>query len=121
MPPPTGAPLPVPRPTRPRRRVLDALPQRLTERPWDYDPRRSDVDVQAVAAERLPLSERRLLAGRLEHEVLLGPARGLEFVLYADEDLVAAGGPRFQLNLNTGSRLVHRVSFDAGEDPRFWF
>jgi hypothetical protein len=87
----------------------------------DYDPRRSDVDVQAVATGLLPLSERKELAGLLEHDVLPNPARGLEFVLYAQDDLAAAGGPRFQLNLNTGARMDHHVVFDAADDPQFWF
>jgi hypothetical protein len=110
------------------RRVEDALGERLVG-VWlvgsaaleDYDPRRSDVDVQAVATERLSLSERRGLAARLEHGTLANPARGLEFVLYAEEDLAAPGGPRFQLNLNTGPRLAHHVTYDADDDPRFWF
>jgi predicted nucleotidyltransferase len=87
----------------------------------DYDPRRSDVDVQAVATGRLSLSERADLAARLGHEALANPARGLEFVLYAEDDLADDGGPRFQLNLNTGPRMEHHAVYDADEDPRFWF
>ncbi|MGY1616757.1 aminoglycoside adenylyltransferase domain-containing protein [Geodermatophilus sp. SYSU D00691] len=110
------------------RRVHDALRDRLAG-VWllgsaalgDYDPWSSDIDVQAVATERLTLSERRELASRLEHEVLPTPARGLEFVLYAAEDLHAAGGPRFQLNLNTGPRMEHHLVYDAEQDPSFWF
>src|SRR3954447_3371345 len=110
------------------RRVHNALRGRLVG-VWlvgsaaldDYDPRRSDADVQAVATERLSLSERRALAAELEHEALPTPGRGLEFVLYAAEDLEAAGGPRFQLNLNPGPRMEHHVAYDAEEDPRFWF
>jgi hypothetical protein len=110
------------------RRVQDALDRRLVD-VWlvgpaalqDYDPRCSDVDVQAVATERLSLSERRGLATRLEHGVLATPARGLEFVLYAQDDLAAAGGPRYQLNLNTGARMDHHLTYDADDDPRFSF
>src|SRR3712207_1407639 len=110
------------------RRVHDALGSRLVG-VWlvgsaalqDYDPQRSDVDVQAVATERLPLPQRRHLAGRLEHATLPNPARGLEFVLYADGDLAAAGGPRYQLNLNTGPRMDHHLAYEADDDPRFWF
>lgn len=110
------------------RRVQDALGRRLAG-VWlvgsaalqDYDPRRSDVDVQAVATERLSLPERRDLAARLEHRTLPNPARGLEFVLYAEEYLAAPGGPRFQLNLNTGPRMAHHVAYEADDDPRFWF
>jgi len=87
----------------------------------DYDPGRSDVDVQAVTTFRLSLAEREQLVARLAHEALPVPARGLEFVLYAAEDLQAAGGPRFQLNLNTGPRLEHHLAYEAADDPGFWF
>jgi hypothetical protein len=87
----------------------------------DYDPRRSDVDVQAVTTARLSRAEREQLVERLAHEALPNPARGLEFVLYAREDLAGADGPRFQLNLNTGPRMDHHVAYDADEDPGFWF
>ena len=110
------------------RRVREALGERLIG-VWlvgsaaldDYDPRRSDIDVQAVATERLASDERRALVGHLEHEALPNPARGLEFVLYARDELADPAGPRFQINLNTGERMEHHVAYDAGEDPRFWF
>ena len=84
----------------------------------DFDPARSDLDVQAVTSERLPLAEREAIVGALEHEALPVPARGLEFVLYARDDLERAA---YQLNLNTGPRMDRHVSFDPDEDPRFWF
>jgi hypothetical protein len=87
----------------------------------DLDPRRSDVDVQAVAAEPLDDGDLRRLAGLLEHDALPVPARGLEFVLYSPAGLTAAGGPRYALNLNTGPRMDHRLSLDPGTDPGFWF
>jgi hypothetical protein len=87
----------------------------------DFDPRRSDIDVQAVATGRLPLAERRDLAARLEHAALPVPARGLEFVLYARDELAGDDGPRFQLNLNTGPRMDHHVAYEPHEDPGFWF
>jgi hypothetical protein len=87
----------------------------------DYDPLRSDIDVQAVSTERLPLDERKHLAALLEHDVLPNPARGLEFVLYARADLADPRGPRFQLNLNTGARMDHQLACDADADPQFWF
>jgi hypothetical protein len=110
------------------RRVTDALGNRLVGI-WlvgsaalhDYDPRRSDIDVQAVATERLPRSEREYLVALLDHRALPNPARGLEFVLYARQDLNGPGGPRFQLNLNTGARMEHHVAHDADDDPQFWF
>ncbi|WP_448625413.1 aminoglycoside adenylyltransferase domain-containing protein [Geodermatophilus sp. URMC 64] len=109
-------------------RVHDALGTRLVG-VWlvgsavlgDFDPRRSDIDIQAVASGPLPLAERQDLAARLTHESLPVPARGLEFVLYAAGDLAAEGGPRFQLNLNTGPRMDAHVAYDAAEDPGFWF
>jgi hypothetical protein len=87
----------------------------------DFDPERSDIDVQAVAAEPVPLADRRALAERLTHAALPVPARGLEFVLYARQDLADPAGPRFSLNLNTGPRMAQHVAFDAAEDPGFWF
>lgn len=84
----------------------------------DFDPERSDLDVQAVTAERLPLAEREAIVAALEHEALPVPARGLELVLYAREDL---GQAAYQLNLNSGPRMERRVSIDADGDPRFWF
>jgi hypothetical protein len=87
----------------------------------DYDPRRSDVDVQAVTTDRLSRSERERLVGRLAHEALPNPARGLEFVLYARADLASAAGPRLHLNLNTGARMARHVAYDPDVDPQFWF
>jgi aminoglycoside adenylyltransferase-like protein len=87
----------------------------------DFDPVRSDLDVQAVSAAPLSLAERRRLAAALEHGALPCPARGLEFVLYARDDLTAADGPAYGMNLNTGAGMDHRLSFDATADPRFWF
>jgi len=87
----------------------------------DFDARRSDLDVQAVSSARIPVAELERLATELSHEALPCPARGLEFVLYAREDLAAREGPAFQLNLNTGARMSHHVSYEPDEDPRFWF
>jgi Domain of unknown function (DUF4111) len=87
----------------------------------DFDPRRSDLDVQAVSTVPLTMEERGRLAAALEHDALPCPARGLEFVLYARDDLTAPDGPAYGLNLNTGAGMEHRLSFDAAADPRFWF
>ena len=87
----------------------------------DFDPSRSDLDVQAVSSAPLTRAERGRLAAALEHEALPCPARGLEFVLYARDDLTATDGPAYGLNLNTGARMEHRLSLDATADPRFWF
>ncbi len=87
----------------------------------DFAPELSDLDVQAVSTERLALGERRALAESLSHRALPCPARGLEFVLYAQDDLADPAGPAFQLNLNTGPAMHEHVALDPAEDPRFWF
>ena len=87
----------------------------------DFDTRRSDIDIQAVASTEIPVIERTRLATALSHEALPCPVRGLEFVLYSREGLAQAGGPAFQLNLNTGARMAQHVSYTADDDPRFWF
>lgn len=87
----------------------------------DFDPRRSDLDVQAVSTTVVPLSQRRRLAAALSHEALACPVRGLEFVLYPRGDLGDERGPAFQLNLNTGPRMERHVACRADDDPRFWF
>ena len=110
------------------RRVRDVLGDRLVG-VWlvgslalgDFEPGRSDIDIQAVATGPVPLAERRSLARQLAHDALPVPARGLEFVLYARPDLAVPGGPRFSLNLNTGPGMDHHVAFDADDDPGFWF
>jgi hypothetical protein len=81
----------------------------------------SDVDVQAVCTGRLERAELERLAAALSHRALPCPARGLEFVLYAREDLEDPHGPAFQLNLNTGPGMKHHVGYDADAEPRFWF
>lgn len=108
------------------------LEQRLGERlagAWlagsgalgDFDAARSDVDVQAVATTRLARDELQRVASDLSHPALECPVRGLEFVLYAREDLVDPRGPAFQLNLNTGPRMDHHAGYDPDAEPRFWF
>jgi hypothetical protein len=82
----------------------------------DFDPARSDVDVQAVASERLEAHERLALAAALEDVPC--PVRGLEFVLYAADDLDELTP---QLNLNSGPRMDHRLDLDVGDDEWFWF
>jgi len=47
--------------------------------------------------------------------------RGLEFVLYAHDDLADPQGPAFQLNLNSGPRMKQHVGYDPDAEPRFWF
>jgi hypothetical protein len=86
-----------------------------------FDPAASDLDVQVVTTVRLPRAERENLAARLSHPALACPVRGLELVVYAQEDLDDPLGPAFQLNLNTGPRMAQHVAYDPSEDPRFWF
>jgi predicted nucleotidyltransferase len=87
----------------------------------DLDPATSDLDVQVVTTVRLARAERERVAARVSHPELACPVRGLELVVYAREDLGDPLGPAFQLNLNTGPRMTQHVSYDASEDPRFWF
>ena len=47
--------------------------------------------------------------------------RGLEFVLYAREDLADPSGPAFQLNLNSGPRIEPRLDLEAVAGEWFWF
>ena len=87
----------------------------------DFDRRRSDVDVQAVSSVRLSRPSLQELAATLSHPALPCPVRGLEFVLYAREDLDDREGPAFQLNLNTGAGMTQHEGFDPRSEPRFWF
>jgi aminoglycoside adenylyltransferase-like protein len=87
----------------------------------DFDEMRSDVDVQAVCTTRLARAELERLAAALSHPALRCPVRGLEFVLYARDDLSEPYGPAFQLNLNTGPRMDHHAGYEPDAEPRFWF
>lgn len=80
----------------------------------DFDPVRSDIDIQAVTAHRLDRPQLERLAAALTGVPC--PVRGLEFVLYARDDV-----PAFQLNLNTGPRMEHREQYDPAAEPAFWF
>ncbi len=85
----------------------------------DFDAARSDVDVQAVVSERLAPEALRALAATLS--AVPCPVRGLEFVLYAREDLTDPEGPAFSLNLNTGPGMDHHEGYHPDAEPRFWF
>lgn len=87
----------------------------------DYRPGRSDIDVAVVADRPLPLVAREALVGALEHDALPCPARGLELVTYDPAGLAHPAGPAYLINLNTGPRMDHQVSFDPADNPRFWF
>ena len=75
----------------------------------DFDARRSDLDVQAIADGRPARRELEALAAELSHPALPCPARGLELVLYPREGLEDPRGPAFALNLNTGPRMDQHV------------
>jgi hypothetical protein len=87
----------------------------------DFDPARSDIDVQAVSSERPTRAELEALVAALSHPALECPVRGLEFVLYAQEDLHTPRGPAFSLNLNTGPGMKQHAGYDPDAEPRFWF
>jgi hypothetical protein len=87
----------------------------------DFDRVRSDVDIQAVVDVRLSRAELERLAASLSHPALFCPIRGLEFVLYAREDLTDPRGPAFQLNLNTGPGMEFHAGYEPTAEPRFWF
>jgi hypothetical protein len=87
----------------------------------DFDPQRSDIDVQAVVSERPARAELEDVAAALSHPELPCPVRGLEFVLYAREDLRDPRGPAFSLNLNTGPGMRRHAGYDPDAEPRFWF
>jgi hypothetical protein len=91
-----------------------------------YDPARSDVDVALVSAGPLDPDRKRALVARLRHEVLPCPARGLELVAYR-RDVAASGTPEpgFEVELNTGSRMDFRATYDPADRPvadgLFWY
>jgi hypothetical protein len=87
----------------------------------DFDRLRSDIDVQAATSARLSRRDLAQVAASLSHDALPCPVRGLEFVLYARDDLSDPAGPAFQLNLNTGRAMSQHESFDPRSEPRFWF
>lgn len=112
--------------------LVDRLRGRLGERlagVWlfgsgalgDFDPVKSDLDVQAVTTNRIDRAELCVLAGELSHPAYACPVRGLELVIYAREDLDDPLGPAFQLNLNTGPRMQQHLALDPDDATRFWF
>jgi Aminoglycoside adenylyltransferase, C-terminal domain len=77
--------------------------------------------VQAASSERPTRAELEALAAALSHPALECPVRGLEFVLYAQEDLHDPRGPAFSLNLNTGPGMAQHAGYEPDAEPRFWF
>jgi hypothetical protein len=87
----------------------------------DFDHDLSDLDVAAACATHVDLITKQAIVDALRHESLPCPARGLEFVLYAEPVLRAATtAPGFELNLNSGARMSFRADYEPGEE-RHWF
>ena len=87
----------------------------------DFDSYLSDLDVAAVGAAHVGQTTKQAIVEALRHESLPCPARGLEFVLYAEPVLRAATTePGFELNLNSGARMGFRADYEPGEE-RHWF
>ena len=87
----------------------------------DFDPARSDLDVQAVSEVALALGEREHLAAALSHEALPCPVRGLELGALRPSRAADPAGP-LAVPAQQGPRMDRHVAFDpADEDPRFWF
>ncbi|MFJ6194473.1 nucleotidyltransferase domain-containing protein [Micromonospora sp. NPDC092111] len=91
-----------------------------------YQPGRSDVDVALVCRSGLAEEAKRELVGRLRHEALPCPARGLELVAYSRA--VAGSGtpePGFEVELNTGARMPFRATLTPSARPaadgHFWY
>ncbi|MDT0164598.1 nucleotidyltransferase domain-containing protein [Actinotalea sp. AC32] len=91
-----------------------------------YLPGRSDVDLALVTASSLHVAVRERLVGRLRHESLPCPARGLELVVYT-RDAAASGtpDPGFEVELNTGPRMPFRATLRPEDRPAadglFWY
>ncbi len=91
-----------------------------------YLPGRSDVDLAVVCGVALTLPEKQSVVASLRHESLPCPARGLELVVYRSAIAAAAQAePGFEVELNTGSRMGFRETYDGAERPErdgtFWY
>jgi len=81
----------------------------------------SDLDVQAAVADPTD-SEVATLVEMINHEALVCPAAGLEFVLYDQAVLIDPVAPlRWSLNLNGGPQRSPSVSTDFTTEAWFWF
>ena len=87
-----------------------------------YEEGRSDLDIAAVVAVPPSAQRKQEIVDALRHESLPCPARGLEFVLYAEDAVrrpnTDAG---FAVNLNTGARMPFRVDFEPEPKESHWF
>lgn len=88
----------------------------------DYQPGRSDLDVQAVVTESLSRRECQDIAVGLSHHTLPCPARRLEFVCYAQPAIhPASRHPQFEMNFNTGAGERDHLALDPAEESSHWF
>lgn len=86
-----------------------------------FDRSLSDLDVAAVVAGHPGRTTKQAIVEFLRHESLPCPARGLEFVLYAEPVLrTGTTDPGFELNLNSGARMSFRADYEPGAE-RHWF
>jgi len=91
-----------------------------------HQPDRSDVDVALVVRDPLTDLLKHALVGRLRHEALPCPARGLELVVYR-LDVARSGttAPGFELELNTGRDVEFRATYRPEARPEadglFWY
>ena len=86
-----------------------------------FDPALSDLDIAAASVTHIDHTTKHAIVEALRHESLPCPARGLEFVLYAERVLRAATtDPGFELNLNSGGRMTFRADYEPGAE-RHWF
>ncbi|MDP9795619.1 hypothetical protein J2S43_004131 [Catenuloplanes nepalensis] len=91
-----------------------------------YQPGRSDVDVALVCVSPLTEPVKRELVARLRHETLPCPARGLELVVYTQDNARAGTAePGFEVELNTGARMNFRATYAPDQRPPadglFWY
>lgn len=93
---------------------------------YAFDPIHSDIDVALVSRSALSGAVKHQLVGRLRHDALECPARGLELVVHRREVAMSgAAEPGFELELNTGPRMDLRVTFRPEDRPagdgHFWY
>ena len=87
-----------------------------------YVPGESDLDIVAVAPERVDEDVKPSIAEDLLRVAATCPARGLELTLY--RRAVAAAPPHgadFEVNVNGGPRMRTSIHLDARVEPGFWY
>jgi predicted nucleotidyltransferase len=87
-----------------------------------YEPGRSDIDVASVVSAPPSRATTEALVDAIRHESLPCPARGLEFVLYALDDIRdPSAEARYRLNLNTGGGMSFRADLEPNGNETHWF